>query len=787
MTAHLPVLIVVLPLAASVIVPLLALVSVKAAFAVALLALAAAALASCTALSHVLAHGVLRYELGGWAPPWGIEYVVDPLSGGVAALITLVAVCVAVYAGPRADGGSAARGGMFHGLYLLLVAGLLGIVLTGDMFNLYVFLEISSLAAYALLASGGIRGTVATFRYLIVGTIAATFYLLGTGYLYALTGTLNMADMAVRLTAVVDARAYGVAVVLIVIGLAIKAALFPLHGWLPDAYTYAPAPVTGFIAAVMAKVSAYALFRVLYFVTPAEGASAQALMLLGWVSVVAVLAGSILAMAQHDIRRMLAYSSVGQMGYIVLGFALGTPAALIGALLHLFGHAVMKGCLFLVVGGIRWRTGIYRISDYAGMGRRMPLTMAAFVVAALAMIGLPPTLGFFSKWYLLSWRRRGGRLAVRGGAGAEQFAGHRVLLSGVFEVRLPEGAGSGAGYAAKAGTTPAHAGADPRSHRRRAGCRVVEPAGCGRHHPPRAAGRPGAVAHWRSLIASREPPAGPIPPSLALPLKGGGNQRAALRYEGVLLPLPWWERAGVRGQAEMMHVPDVCRPDSERPFVRRKASSMSRYPLLAVLVSLLAAGAILLSDRRPNVREAWTFVAAAVKFLLVVSMLPTVLAGGVIEATYAELLPGWSLHLRADLFGLIFALLASGLWILTSIYSIGYMRAGHYTHQTGYFASFAVCLSATMGIAFAGNLITFFLFYEMLTLATYPLVVHDRTEEAVAAGRKYLAYTLGAGATYCCWPLSPSRSWRRASRSSPAASSWARRRWACWGWCSFWG
>ena len=172
---------------------------------------------------------------------------------------------------------------------------------------------------------------------------------------------------------------------------------------------------------------------------------------------------------------------------------------------------------------------------------------------------------------------------------------------------------------------------------------------------------------------------------------------------------------------------------------------MSHYPLLTVLVSLLAAGAILLSGRHPNLREAWTFVAAAVKFLLVVSMLPTVLAGGVIEAGYLELLPGWSLQLRADLFGLVFALLASGLWILTSVYSIGYMRAGRYTHQTGYFAAFAACLSATMGIAFAGNLITFFLFYEMLTLATYPLVVHDRTAEAVAAGRKYLAYTLGAG------------------------------------------
>ena len=441
MTAHLPVLIVVLPLAASIIVPLVALASAGWAFAVACLALAAAAVASCAALSQALTHGALSYELGGWAPPWGIEYVADPLSGSVAALITLVAVCVAVYAGPRGVGGSRVRGGMFYSLFLLLVAGLLGIVLTGDMFNLYVFLEISSLAAYALLASGGIRGAVATFRYLIVGTIAATLYLLGTGYLYALTGTLNMADMALRLPAVADTRAYDVAVVLIVVGLAIKTALFPLHGWLPDAYTYAPAAVTGFIAAVMAKVSAYALFRILYFVTPLEGASAQALTLLGWVSVVAVLAGSILAMAQHDVRRMLAYSSVGQMGYIVLGLALGTPTALTGAVLHVFSHAVMKGCLFLVAGGIRWRTGIVRIADYAGMGRRMPLTMAAFVVAGLAMIGLPPTLGFFSKWYLLSG-------AVE--AGAWVFVAALVLSSlmglvyffRVFEaayLRAPEG------------------------------------------------------------------------------------------------------------------------------------------------------------------------------------------------------------------------------------------------------------------------------------------------------------------------------------------------------------
>jgi multicomponent Na+:H+ antiporter subunit D len=172
---------------------------------------------------------------------------------------------------------------------------------------------------------------------------------------------------------------------------------------------------------------------------------------------------------------------------------------------------------------------------------------------------------------------------------------------------------------------------------------------------------------------------------------------------------------------------------------------MSFRPLYAVLVSLVAAGLILLSDRRPNLRETWTFLAALTKFALVLSLLPTVLGGGVIESEQLELLPGLALHLRVDLFGLIFALLASGLWIITSVYSIGYMRAGHYTHQTGYFASFAVCLSAAIGIAFSANLLTFFIFYEILTLATYPLVVHDRTDEAVASGRKYLAYTLGAG------------------------------------------
>jgi multicomponent Na+:H+ antiporter subunit D len=402
MTAHTPVLIVVIPLAIAVLVPLVSLRSDQWARSLVLLALLGAMTCAIIALVRTLSTGPWHYQLGGWEPPWGIEYVLDPLSSGMALLISAVAILVAIYAGPHLSGWAASRRGLFSSLFLLLNTGLLGMVVTGDLFNLYVFLEISSLAAYALLASGTIQAAVATFRYLIIGTIAATFYLLGVGYLYALTGTLNMADMAAQLPAVADSSPFIVAVIFIAVGLSIKAALFPMHGWLPDAYAYAPPTVIGFISAVMAKVSVYALFRVLYFILRPAEIVGQTLTVLSWAAALAILAGSLLAVAQRDMRRMLAYSSIGQMGYIMLGLALGTRAALIGALLHMLNHAITKGCLFLAAGGVQWRTGSCNLNDFAGISRHMPFTMAAVVVAAISMIGLPPTAGFFSKWYLVT-------------------------------------------------------------------------------------------------------------------------------------------------------------------------------------------------------------------------------------------------------------------------------------------------------------------------------------------------------------------------------------------------
>ncbi len=345
--------------------------------------------------------GPLHYKFGGWAPPWGIEYVLDPVSAMMATLVAFFALIA--YPGatlPREDQPQS-NAASFQALYLLLSAGLIGIVLTGDLFNLYVFLEISSLSAYALVASGGDRGKVAAFRYLIIGSVAATFWVLGLGYLYALTGTLNMADMATRLPGVLGSRAAVAGLSFMVIGLLIKMALFPLHGWQPDAYSYAPAGAMPFISGVMAKVSAYALYRLLYDVFLKAGPAANALELLSWAAALSILAGSVLALGQRDVRRMLAYSSVAQIGYVILGMGIGNSFALTGAFLHIANHALMKGCAFAALGAFTARTGSSDVRALAGVAKIMPWTAAAFTIAALGIIGLPPMAGFFSKYYLL--------------------------------------------------------------------------------------------------------------------------------------------------------------------------------------------------------------------------------------------------------------------------------------------------------------------------------------------------------------------------------------------------
>jgi len=352
---------------------------------------------------RVLKEGTLRHFLGGWPPPFGIEYVLDHLSAFMALIIVFIGFIAVIYP-PKAGLYQVPRKGIpMYGLIMLLIGGLVGVVITGDLFNLFVFLEIYSLASYALITLGGDRAVVASFRYLVLGTIAGSFYLLGVGFIYFSTGTLNMADAAQLMLPLYGTPAIMAAVALIVIGMGIKMALFPLHVWLPDAHSYAPPVIAAVLAAIQIEVAAYVVIRMLltvfqpqYFIEVLPVTT-----VIGWVSAAGIIFGSVMAIAQKDFKRMLAYSTVAQVAYIGLGIGLANPLGLIGGLLHILNHAFMKSSLFLVAGAIKYQTGLHDIAKFAGLGRKMPLMMAAFTVAALSMVGIPPTCGFFSKWYLI--------------------------------------------------------------------------------------------------------------------------------------------------------------------------------------------------------------------------------------------------------------------------------------------------------------------------------------------------------------------------------------------------
>lgn len=405
MREHLPILIPISLFIGALLVPLCRRGSERWPFIVAFTAVLAGTAASAAGLWAAVATGQsIRYFFGGWAPPVGIELVLDPLSAFFCLLITGVASFVICHGRTVVRRETPGKAVPFYSLVLLLLGGLCGIVLTGDLFNLYVFLEISSIATYALVALGDRRAPVAAFRYLILGTVGASFYLLGVGFLFMMTGSLNMADVALILGETGHSPATITALVLIVLGLGLKMALFPLHAWLPDAYTYASSTATALIAPIGTKVAAYALIRVLYYVYERDLVSAELSLsqIITWLGAAGILWGGLMGMAQTDLKRMLAFSSVGHVGYIALGVGLASPLGLIGALLHTLNHALMKACLFLISGSLLEKRGNCQIGSLDNSLRlQMPWTMCAFAVVALSMIGLPPTAGFFSKWYLV--------------------------------------------------------------------------------------------------------------------------------------------------------------------------------------------------------------------------------------------------------------------------------------------------------------------------------------------------------------------------------------------------
>ncbi len=353
----------------------------------------------------VIQGGTISYELGDWAVPWGIEYRVDLVAAFVLLIVTGIgAVTMPYMAASAAREIPEERGYLFYTMYLLCLSGLLGMTVTGDAFNLFVFLEVSSLSTYVLISLGANRRALtAAFRYLILGTVGATLYVIGVGLMYMSTGTLNITDLTTLIPAVIDSRTIQAALAFLTVGLCLKLALFPLHMWLPNAYAFAPSAVTVFLAATATKVAVYALIRIYFTVFSGVGAQLYPAVETVWIvlAVAGMFAGSFAAIYQNDTKRMFAYSSIAQIGYIILGFSFATTTGITAGLIHLFNHAIMKGALFMALGCAVYHLGRAHINDLRGLGKRMPLTAAAFVGGGLSMIGVPGTVGFISKWYLI--------------------------------------------------------------------------------------------------------------------------------------------------------------------------------------------------------------------------------------------------------------------------------------------------------------------------------------------------------------------------------------------------
>lgn len=443
LVAHLPALQVVLPLIAAPIAVLLR--HAGLAFAV-VTAIAWASFATAIALwLQVGDVGTISYHIGSWEPPWGIEYRIDRLNSLVLLLVSGMAAVVLPYSRTSIRREiPAERHYLFYAMFGLCLAGLLGITITGDAFNVFVFLEISSLSTYVLIAQGrDRRALAAAYRYLIMGSIGATFIVIGIGFLYLVTGTLNLADMAERLGGVQGSRPVLAALAFLTVGISLKLALFPLHQWLPNAYTFAPSAVSAFLAATATKVSVYVLIR-FYFTVFGESLIFDRLplpeIMLG-LSLLAMFAGNLIAIFQDNLKRLFAYSSVGQIGYITLGLSLDSVDGLAASIMHLVNHGVAKAAIFLLVGGLAFaiasRNAVRSeptFGQIAGLSRRMPFTCFGIVLGGLSLIGVPGTAGFVSKWYLILAALEQGRFWLVGAIVASS------LLAIVYVWRFVEAA-----------------------------------------------------------------------------------------------------------------------------------------------------------------------------------------------------------------------------------------------------------------------------------------------------------------------------------------------------------
>ncbi len=401
MTSHLPVLAIVWPLMAGLI------SSVLPARERLFKLWGAGNLLACNAISlalasKVLEKGTLTYHLSGIAPPQGLELKVTTYSALLSVLISLVALMAFMGGHATWKEQIGHRLPRYFTLWLLLIASYQGLALSNDAFSIYVMLEVSSLATYGLIAFGGGRAYLATFHYIIMGTIGASFYLVGVGYFYITTGTLNIDDLAAILSGRSDSVTVIVGFAFIVIGLLMKMAVFPLHAWLPNAYTFAPDATSVVVAPLSTKLAVFLLFHLLYDIFNGLIPVAAWSSFMIAVACLGIVAGTSLALAQRDVKKTFACLIVAESGYMLGGLWVADERGTVGALFHLANDMIATLALFLVVIALQLAVGGRKLVEVKGLFQRSPWAGAALIAVALNLIGIPPSAGFFSKYTLMT-------------------------------------------------------------------------------------------------------------------------------------------------------------------------------------------------------------------------------------------------------------------------------------------------------------------------------------------------------------------------------------------------
>lgn len=403
MSHQLPAILFLLPLFAAISMPVVCLKHRHWSKPISLTILAAMVLVSILNLHNVVNHGEVRYAFSGWTAPLGIEWVADGLASVILVLLSVLGLLGVVFTGPTSPKALGGRIVHYYTLILLFFSALTGIVFARDLFNLFVFLEVAAISSYALIGVAGGRALFAAFRYLILGTIGASIYLLGVSYLYAVTGTLNMADMADKLPFLLGSKALVGGLLFIFIGLGIKMALVPFHAWMPEAYAYAPDSVSPILASLLTKIALLAWVRIIYWVLNASIVvyGIPILLLVAVLGALAAVIGASLALAQRDLKMMFAYGGISHIGIILIGIGQGNQTGFVGGVFYLLNDAVMQAALFFLAGVAFCHYGVRTIDDIGRVGKQAPWLTGSLVVIALGMVGLPPTGGFFGKWNII--------------------------------------------------------------------------------------------------------------------------------------------------------------------------------------------------------------------------------------------------------------------------------------------------------------------------------------------------------------------------------------------------